>query len=245
MINEHDIEAFMDMQKVPELPILFQAEMVRAVLDDRKTQTRRTNKLDEVNENPNQFEFCGFEIGTDGKLHALFADRTKDFDNHLLKIKCPFGNVGHELWVKETFREWDDEDFGNCGCSEYCLCPTEPPSEYCYRADGYELSEEERENGLKWKPSIFMNRQASRTQLRITDIRVERLQDISGKDAKAEGLLSKYIPTDGFTWYGHDGKNWTLGAKNAFKTLWQSINGADSWDSNPFVWVVEFERIKP
>lgn len=146
-------------------------------------------------------------------------------------FKCHEYFIGRQLWVRETWQgfrqvsyeydEWEEiensEDRKNYeGCWSWV-----------YKADGKNFPE-------KWFPSIHMPRWASRIQLEITDIRVERLQDISEEDALAEGTTPAYI-----------GNGLSEMYITAFKELWCEINGADSWNENPWVWVVEFERIKP
>lgn len=174
-----------------ERPILFSGEMVRAILGGRKTQTRRLNGLAEINKNPDQWRFDGF----DGK-YAVF-----DSGYDVLKIKCPYGEIGDRLWVRET---------------------------WCF--DGFDvIYKATHDCDIKWKPSIFMPRWASRVNLEITNRRLERLQDITEKDAQAEGM-------DPYNYYYDN----TI---NEFKHLWKTINGSESWDINPWVRVVEFKKI--
>jgi len=127
-------------------------------------------------------------------------------------IKCPYGQPDDRLWVRETW--------GLQG------------SRVVYRADG---EQELRLGDLKrsWKPSIFMPRSVSRITLEVTDIRCERLSDISEGDAIAEGI-KVHVPVPG------DGEPMP---KLQFRNLWQSINGSESWEANPFVWVISFKRI--
>lgn len=136
-------------------------------------------------------------------------------DDHGYPIKCPFGIIGDILWVRETFGE--DIETGKI----------------FYKADNSEINA-----GLfteKWKPSIFMPRSASRITLQITDLRVEFLQDISEADAISEGCNATC--PDGT----EDCRNWS--ARNDFQSLWKKINGNDSWNENPFVWVIKFNRL--
>ena len=145
---------------------------------------------------------------------------------HLLpNLKCPYGSPGDRLWVKETHARVHPGMLQS-------LDPDPESHEWTtvYRADangGYvgKLMEY-----TKWKPSIFMRREFSRITLEIEAVRVERLQDISENDASREGVeLTR--PHDQ-TFYGE------------FERLWQSINGPGSWDANPFVWVIQFRRVK-
>ena len=179
-----------------ERPILFSGEMVRAILDDRKTMTRRV-----VKPQPEQDTDCPYHIGTGIERKARI---------------CPYGKPGDRLWVRETFC-----DRNNNGEQIKPL----------YRSDGQEYQDGDgRLFEPKWKPSIFMPRWASRITLEITNVRVERLQDISNKDIESEGACGRACVTHRLT----------------FKQLWDSINSKRgySWESNPWVWVVEFERIK-
>ena len=209
-----------------EKPILFSAPMVRAILDGSKSQTRRVVKLKSHHT---------IEERDDGKPWPWMYDSDRDADHWL---PCPYGQPGDRLWVRESFCEalsnYEEE--------------REQTTVY-YRADGQEVvvddgdgyAETNKDGTLKspWKPSIHMPRWASRITLEITDIRVERLQDISEEDAQAEGaplelgVLERTI----------------LGAKaryrSGFVRLWESINGPGSWDANPWVWCISFKRVTP
>jgi len=123
---------------------------------------------------------------------------------------CPYGHRGDRLWVRETFQKW--------------------PDGYAYRAD-YQDAELADSVHAPWKPSIHMPRAASRINLEITGVRVERLQDISRGDAMAEGCPFPNMAQ------GDDPRKW-------YADLWHSINGPDSWGLNPWVWVVEFKVMK-
>lgn len=195
-----------------ERPILFNTEMVKAILDGRKTQTRRVVKA-----KPMEGDFISY------KGEALEA---------LIRTHSPYGVVGDRLWVRETFAfEVFSDEFPPSILSECCRL--------WYKAGG----EKEQTGGTRlhlnkgrWRPSIHMPRWASRITLEITDIRVERVQDISEEDAKAEGADKLHIDDLGQTWKSH---------KRGFETLWDSINDKRGygWNKNPWVWVVEFKRI--
>ena len=137
--------------------------------------------------------------------------------------ECPYGKVGDRLWVRETFGY--NPDFP--GMLGHC----------CYRADpGHE------HDGITWKPSIHMPRGASRITLEITGVSVERLQDVNGNDAIAEGLVDLGI--DGARWHWERyAKQGYFAPWRAFKALWESINDEGSWDANPWVWAISFKRI--
>lgn len=188
-----------------EKPILFNAEMVNAILSGRKTQTRRIIKLPLIDKNMG-CELAGNELA--GEVAA------GDYRN------CPQGKPGDQLWVRECFSDLDDFEFFD---------PSVPDviSGYWYWADG----NPEWGNWTKPKPSIHMPRRASRINLLITGVRVERLQDISDVDAAAEGCKISDM---------EHGER----LSDVFARLWKSIYGAESWQANPWVWVIEFERME-
>lgn len=216
-----------------ERGMIFNGEMVRAILDGRKTQTRRIIS----------------NVGADNCIPLQKRTKTKDgIYTHVMDANihwlCPFGKVGDRLWVRET---WSDVNL-------------EGAPAVAYRADDevYDLMEDESlldEDGAfnyqdprvskyqfaawysdlisgvegNWRPSIHMPRWASRILLEITDVRVERLNAITESDASAEGITDT-----GFGDLLVDG----------YRYLWKSIYGDDSWQANPWVWVIEFKRIE-
>ena len=205
-----------------ERPILFNAPMVRALLAGTKTHTRRALK-------PQPSEFVGGPGVTlrDGSPAPLIAldDSVEPYGR---EIACPYGKPGDRLWVRET---WHDASSSLHSCA-------------LYRADGIDLHWD------KWAPSIHMPRWASRITLEITSVRVERLQDISEVDAAAEGLTfsAKARRSDGcmgiYELHMPDGKlHFNDNARDLFRTLWEQINGPDSWAANPWVWAIEFRRV--
>lgn len=200
-----------------ERPILFSGDMVRALMDGRKTQTRRVVKLprkDGVGDNRYVF--------TDSEGKDRFID-------------CPYGEPGDRLWVRET---WADVDYESREDGMVCT-----RTATIYRADGVGLGEFGPDE-IKWRPSIFMPRLASRITLEITGVRVQRLQDISEEDAIAEGIhydeaMKGYQVGDGMSGIFYHGRN----PRISYRDLWDSINGELSWELNPWVWVVEFRRV--
>lgn len=192
-------------------PILFNDEMVRAILEGRKTQTRRVIKPQPEQPAPGSY-FDAYNGGPQWNWWA--ADNRQHLDQI---IKCPFGKPGDRLWVRETFA---DEAGGTRNF---------PGEHIYYRADGDGVDLQ----GGCWKPSIHMPRWASRITLEITGVRVERLQEITLGDICKEGLASSI----------YDFKPVQAGFL-AFEELWESIYGPDSWDANPWVWVIEFKRIE-
>lgn len=221
-------------QEARERPILFSGPMVRAILDGTKTQTRRVVKPQPAG--------------------AWAAPG---------KTMCPYGAPGDRLWVRETW----------CYATDSFACCVGAG----YKADGATMirssldaslipegalvfnghSEKWPENVRSWRPSIHMPRWASRLTLQVTDVRVERLQDISMEGARAEGLgcvtkdgrLYKYgiADLDGLPGTDNTGwpwQEWDADPRVAYRKLWDSINAKRApWESNPWVWVVSFEKV--
>ncbi|MBC4641729.1 MULTISPECIES: ASCH domain-containing protein [Klebsiella pneumoniae complex] len=244
-----------------ERGMIFNAEMVRAILDGRKTQTRRIMK---VQPESNQL---GLLLITDstkhsdiGKYHWAESNAT---GNHVRSklFSCPFGAVGDRIWVRETWAILGNED-GCCIDWEEKLCKADERS----AARIYRASCEQRPGnyGLwsipddadwkphtkdyqyegAWRPSIHMPRWASRILLEITDVRVEQLNAISEEDATAEGVppAGSLLPDYPGTFLTPKGDFAT--AKVAFQRLWESIYGEESWKANGWVWVISFKRVE-
>ena len=185
-----------------ERPILFSGPMVRAILEGRKTQTRRV-----IKPQPTSDHGLVFEGIAPGKFGAVSDG----------EITCPYGTIGDRLWVKETHHVRDAGYVDGTG------------RDIVYKADDEDFP-------YGWTPSIHMPRWASRINLEITGIRVERLQDISEEDAKAEGVGVHGGWNADETEYG-------VNARGPFSRLWDSINAKrHPWASNPWVWVIEFRR---
>lgn len=228
-----------------ERPILFSAPMVRAILEGHKTQTRRV-----IKEQPLMSDMRIARV-TEGKnAEKLFwVNARLDVSKY---FSCPYGQPGDRLWVRE---KW----VAACGHFDHCVAYAaefEGGADYPMFSNGHTESEQvaiERiddkhggwsgfSHSAKWRPSIFMPRWASRITLEITGIRVERLQDISEDDARAEGI------TDGgcLNCGEHEPcgcSDPTPDARDAYCYLWEQINGTGSWAANPWVWVVEFKRV--
>ena len=257
-----------------ERPILFSAPMVLAILSGAKTMTRRVLKVQPISvhdssdswEMPHwkmrSGEFCSgcplesgppgsrpfrtfeFDPGTDARLfyaHCKYGavpkgktpkwaylERTDKgwSESELIRI-CPYGMPGSHLWVREAWHPSNHVPYG---------------TKADYLADTPDATGE---GFFKWKPSIFMPRWASRITLEITGVRVERLQEISEADAKAEGIEHKRLDNfPGVKACHCPATGWTgRTAYQTFANLWGHINGPDSWAANPWVWVIEFKRI--
>jgi len=203
-----------------ERPILFSAPMVRALLDGSKTQTRRIVKPQPPHADAILQHHDGVYLAWDDK-----AGQVMDVGSW----KCPYGQPGDRLWVRESFMP----------------APLETPPEvprptrwnFAYAAGGQaEIQAPASYNPMlynyeRWSPSIHMPRWASRINLEVTDVRVERLQEISEADAIAEGCKNSLHLTGGRF------------ANENYAHLWETINGDGSWLANPWVWVIEFQQI--
>lgn len=224
-----------------ERPIIFNDEMVRAILDGRKTQTRRLIKLDHER---------GFQNpvirGKNGAVSSVSC--------RLAPTLCPLGQPGDRLWLRETWGvvshalddsgriiDWQPDrpatsihemPFGQGYYSGHAI----------YRTDGAFTWGDDDGNGEHscWHPSIHMPRAASRILLEITSVRVERLNDISQADAIAEGMPPSHPSIDQVSrQFGYPDFS-----RSVFAQLWQRLYGEESWQANPWVWVIEFKRIE-
>lgn len=220
-----------------ERGMIFNGEMVRAILDGKKTQTRRPLKW-------KQTRFTEIGEREDGSKWPWSEDAEHVCD---FWHPCPFGAVGDRIWVRETWAE------AGAGAPDLKLYLANYPEHVPTHYENVPPADE-----IRWTPSIHMPRAACRILLEITGVRVERLQDISEEDAKAEGLaeitkdgsLFKFgIPDrDGYPGADDNGWPWTEWERNpvdAYCKLWQSIYGEESWQANPWVWVIEFKVASP
>ena len=231
-----------------ERPILFSGPMVRAILDGRKTQTRRVVKPRHEG---------GVIVGPAAELgHARETwGGGQGRAWHTECVPCPYGQPGDALWLRETWRVAKHHD----ATKSSDLRPRSMTVHY--RAGGFACNDRPRREGKpewmffdeeprgvtfgKWRPPMFMPRWASRISLLVESVRVERLQEISILDSHAEGVGGTYGETGinlGFKGANHEWDNKT--AVEQYAWLWESINGAGSWDANPWVWVIEFRRVK-
>jgi len=207
-----------------EIPIIFNGDMVRAILAGQKTQTRRP-----INPAPMMITDSS-AVPWEGDPETLAK---------LLKKSgkaCPFGQPGDLLWVRETWSQIDDTEFGGERWIDYRATPKYPESSG-RRPAGWD--DEPENTPLRWRQSIHMPRWASRILLRVTAVRVERVQDLSEQDAMAEGVTEMMFHPGRCLSQCASGISFPS-AISAYRDLWESIYG--NWDVNPWVWVVEFER---
>lgn len=190
--------------------MIFNGPMVKAILSGQKTQTRRTMKVQPVL-NGSFYEVYGAGWSKGVKSVPVV-------NGHSLSNNCPFGAVGDRIWVRETFAK------GLSTKSTLAFRATHKPEDL---EDGFWET-------IKWTPSIHMPRWASRILLEITNVRVERLNDISEEDAQAQGVTpSAHAITPPEAVY-----------RVGFSELWRSIYGDENWEKNPWVWVIEFKRVQ-
>ncbi|HIE5059734.1 TPA: hypothetical protein ACXNFZ_000770 [Serratia marcescens] len=231
-----------------ERPVIFNGEMVRAIIDGRKTQTRRIVKVQPEPSKTRAGDFWFSSKKLESMVHVsdFMPGNSPIADCHLFFQEhcCPFGQVGDRLWVRETFagHYLDDDqiqDIKDDRNKAEDLCE--------YRAD----YSDDADCVDGWTPSIHMPRWASRITLEITAVRVERLNDISVDDAKAEGvraLENNFGNGPAYCDYLlpnlDDTAEWYNRASDSFKSLWKSIYGEESWRANPWVWVIEFRRVE-
>lgn len=200
-----------------ERPILFSGAMVRAIFANEKTQTRRTRGLESINLTPNAYTLRDQGVSLDGRWVAHF--KCADV---ICIARCPYGQAGDQLWVRETWMSW----------------PNTAGAEL--RGEGgdgaiYRATWDKSYAGHQWRTSIHMPRRSSRITLEIADVRVERAQDISEDDARAEGVQ---LPANTVTMYGSI-------YRDRFASLWDTINSERgcTWETNPWVWVLVFRRV--
>lgn len=210
-----------------ERPILFSAPMVRAILAGTKTQTRRAAKPQLSEVQWIEERESGFFLCADGQPTCC----TGVWETHeyalQAPIHCPYGQSGDRLWVRETWAGQKHRPL-----SQGALFYRATDGEHCC---GKQLPLSWVEREPRWRPSIHMPRWASRITLEVTGVRVERLQDISEADCIAEGAPGGHGAIPGYGYAATPSEH--------YRDIWTSINGAESWDANPWVWVIEFQRI--
>lgn len=198
-----------------ERGMIFNGEMVRALLDGRKTQTRRPIKW-------KQTRFTEIGEREDGSKWPWSEDAEHACD---FWHPCPFGAVGDRIWVREAFRVHSRAT--DVATLVYKASERNSWTEQTRRVPVAVCNKPATPE--KWTPSLHMPRWASRILLEITGVRVERLRSMSQDDARAEGVIAASGPME---------------AGLAFRELWDSIYGEESWKANPWVWVIEFKRVE-
>jgi hypothetical protein len=199
-----------------EHPKNFKTWEVLAIQEDRKIQFREVIKP-QPEYNPYADMFTYYSKVIDTNFACQSGDRTSIFGKYV---------IGDRLWVRETF--------------QYCF---DDPGNIAYKADFVAIGKDKLAEKIIWKPSIFMPRSACRILLEITDVRIELLQDISEKDAIAEGIKKDDVYFSGKNHYVQQVGDFPDPC-DMFRYLWDSINAkTQPWKSNPWVWVVEFKRI--
>lgn len=224
-----------------ERPILFNGAMVRAILSGQKTITRRLVKGNQIpspskSDSPEHQWIAVVQDHPRWGFAAFGATEQECAAELAMYGGCPYGRKRDRLWVRETFI-----DLRGTGV-EHRPDPDGPLQRYAYAADcrpGSHSDEARKDFGLKYKPSIHMPRAACRILLEITDVRVERLQDISEEQALAEGIAK----TQDGGFQVENGKHYFASPVDSFASLWSSVGG--DWQANPWVWVVEFKRVTP
>lgn len=214
-----------------ERPILFSAPMVRALLAGTKTQTRRVVQWRKPEPGLN-LGFSGLSAHAYPNGWVLEAPSRTSSEWRCASTPCPYGQPGDRLWVRETW-------------STHACFDDVPPCQLTTRSLHY-WADGQIQTG-KGRPSIHMPRWASRIDLEVAGVRVERLQDISEADAWSEGCtrgqaddVGGFFPAEEPLPNGKGFRGWD-NARDWYADLWEEINGPDSWDANPWVWVVEFK----
>lgn len=219
-----------------ERPILFSGPMVRAILEGRKTQTRRVVK-------PQPFMVLSAADWHSRAMSGVDPYGCRPMGSHVLEemgATCPHGTVGDRLWVRET---WSP----STSTIPLARVPkADPRATYDVKIWYAASNDRPTWAETKWRPSIHMPRWASRIMLEITGVRVERLREISEEDAIAEGVSEIVVPGIEYGPYGDPVQPLDCSAtdRDRFDHLWQSIHGAESWFANPWVWVIEFRRVE-
>nr|WP_255319050.1 morphogenetic protein [Enterobacter sp. DSM 30060] len=215
--------------------MIFNSEMVRAILDGRKTQTRRIMKIQPEHSGLGLRLVTDSKNGSDDGKYFWSSSDACGLKARSKSFTCPFGVVGDRIWVRETFQgplfDYEQmesylEDSSKFEKPEFCQ----------YAADGKPAPEYyDADDNLRhgWRPSIHMPRWASRILLEITDVRVERLASVSDEDAGKEGYPADPSP------FGGPMDKWLW-----FRQLWDGIYPEQSFKHNPWVWVIEFKRVE-
>lgn len=232
---------------VRERPILFSGEMVRQIIAGRKSQTRRVmNPQPELRRHWSAPGRHGLRFFAGQKHEITIACDYMDRLDSGVVSRCPYGVPGDALWARETWALWDGGEHARHDSLGVTFRAD------CLNARGEEDSDSKRARldfGVKWRPSIFLPRKLSRLTLRVTDVRIECVQSISEEDAKAEGTECRSdLAWDDAVGSGDPYATAVAhGHRDAFRALWDSINGKRpgcSWEANPWVWAVTFKVMR-
>jgi len=234
-----------------ERPILFSEAEVLATLAGRKTQLRRV-----VNpQPPADAEAVGANSCEGPEGPAWFWWKGNRDERNFWppttgganSIHCPFGQPGDQMWLRETWalvHNWEEDGIDDWEGAIPKDRPISPSAQVWHKAGHLRSSDTVEDRGFRWRPSIHMPRWASRLTLEITNIRVERVQEISEEDARAEGVLGESVECD----VAADPPGqiaFVTRYRQPYMRLWDSINGVGSWVSDPWVWAITFKAVKP
>ena len=235
-----------------QIGILFQPEMARANVEGRKWMTRRLRKLQQINADPDKWHLWQPRISEETGEWAFTTNAQQGEKGEIVRIKCPYGKAGDMMWQRETFvleSNWNIDSEENYPPPFSDGRPInrivdDPLWGDWWEQAHYKATDPEpelsiaglEEPGVRWKPSIHMPRWASRFVRPIVRIRCERIQSISPDDCLAEGIAYETCDPQGAHQY------WREEAYRQYCELWHAINGAESWERNYWVWVVEYAK---
>ncbi|WP_139110571.1 hypothetical protein [Pseudomonas syringae] len=238
-----------------ERPIIFSAPMVNAILAGKKNVTRRIVKfplrrlVEKDQAGPEAHCASGMQQGSSDSPAQL--DLKSDYAEGTAEL-CPYGQPGTTLWLKEAFYafgRWEMHPNKKSGRNDWRFIDMtlESGRDYCVSEPANYIKTSRTDPAPTWwlRPSLFMPRRASRVDLEVTDVRIERLRDITDEQARAEGFSPMH---DGVHTYfvnhlPHPSTGMSITAVIAFALYWQRLHGNDSWNENPWVWVVSFRRL--
>lgn len=217
-----------------EVPILFSTDMMRANLAGIKTETRRTRGLNDINQAPDEWQFCELELNPEildittkevKKLKGLYATfkRTTAKHEEYRHIRCPYGQPGDILWFRETWAP--------------------AMGDFAYKADYSDQKLSEPESKGFWHPSIHMPKSAARLWALNIHVNIQRLQQITPNEAILEGLRQVKATNSSAQCGFVVDNNYYDDAVDAYAILWEKINGNGAWRKNPFVWVIKYKTI--
>ncbi len=231
-LNEHFQAKTSKPQRMKFIPIIFSQAMVKAILEGRKTQTRR-----EAKHQPKIDTGSGYVYVNEGYVFDIH-----NWKQPVMEQFCPY-EPGDVLWVRENWAARNYDSLNGIYTIQY---QATEDLKYVRLNKPVDVSLTSLGGKQKWRPSIHLPKQAARIFLKVVNRRLEQIQEITTIDAKAEGVKKHSdFGSTGYVLYTDQGKAYTdIDAVWSFESLWRSINGDDSWDKNPWVWVIQFERIE-